>query len=44
MSVRDAVFLVIGIMCGISFVIIMSCMIISGQESERERYEINRRK
>lgn len=44
MSVRDMVMFIIGLMCGMSFVIIMSCMIISGQESERERYEINRRK
>lgn len=33
---------VIGFICGMAFVIVMSCLIISSEESRREENEVNR--
>lgn len=38
-----AVMFVLGFICGMAFVIVASCLIISSEESRREENEIDRR-
>lgn len=38
-----AVMFVLGFICGMSFVIVMSCLIISSEESRREENEVSKR-